>query len=69
MSVGYLLAKYRGQDVTAFTLKVQDTDKDIVKSREIAQRYGIDLVEIGLTKDKDHVRINLERYSPERKPI
>ena len=45
MCVGYFLAQTE-REVTAFTLKVEDEDKDVVKSREIANEFGLDLVEV-----------------------
>ncbi|MEK6893566.1 MAG: asparagine synthase-related protein [Nanoarchaeota archaeon] len=66
MSVGYFLSKARNYGLTAFTLKVSDNDKDIVKSRELAQRYRIDLIEIGLSRDQDSVKIVTQKYNPAR---
>ncbi len=65
MSVGYLLSQ-TGRKVTAFTLKVDEDDLDIVKSREIAKRFGVDLAEVKLEQDSNGLSLTVQRYSPER---
>lgn len=71
MSVGYLLSEIGNKKVTAFTLKVDEDDLDVVKSRELAQRFNIDLCEVKIKKiGGDHstsVSTTLQRYSPTRK--
>ncbi|MBS3138356.1 hypothetical protein J4207_01485 [Candidatus Woesearchaeota archaeon] len=64
MSVGYLLSQ--AKKVTAFTLKVDEVERDIVKSRELAQSFGIDLSEIKIEQDHNGLSLTLQRYSPTR---
>ncbi len=66
MSVGHLLSKTLGKKVVAYTLKVSEDDQDVVKSRELAKRFGIDLSEVKVTKTGDNLSVTLERYSPTR---
>ncbi len=66
MSVGYLLSKVKGRKVTAFTLKVNEDEQDVVKSRELATRFSIDLSEIKINQEEAAVSITLQRYSPAR---
>ena len=68
MSVGYLLS-LENREVTAFTLKVSDQDKDVVKSREIVKRCGIDLVEVGVDRVGDHVDLYLRDKYVESIPL
>ncbi len=65
MSVGYLLSKKR-KKVTAFTLKVNESDGDISKSRKIAQHFGIDLVEVKLIPSGKTLSITLKKFDPSR---
>ncbi len=67
MSVGYLLSKAQDRNVTAFTLKVDENDSDVVKSRELAKRFNIDLEEVKIDQDASGLSITLQRYSPTRK--
>ncbi len=67
MSVGYLLSKTTDKTVTAFTLKVNEDDQDVVKSRELARSFGIDLAEVKVDQNETGLSISLQRYSPERK--
>ena len=69
MSIGYLLSKVRPQETLAFTLKVTDKDKDIVKSREMAQRCGLDLVEVGIEPMGNKIRISTQHYDSKRNLI
>ena len=66
MSVGYLLSKAKDRKVTAFTLKVNEDDLDVVKSRELAKLFGIDLSEVKIDQDDSGLSITLQRYSPTR---
>jgi asparagine synthetase B (glutamine-hydrolysing) len=66
-SVGYLLAKKR--KVTAFTLKVREDESDIVQSRKLTRRFGIDLSEVKITPSGTNVDIALERYDASRKLV
>ena len=50
MSIGYLLSKNTKKKVVAFTLKVNENSKDVVKSRKLAEHFGIDLVEVKAKK-------------------
>src|SRR3989344_376462 len=68
MSIGYLISRIPPL-TTAFTLKASDTDKDILKSREMAQRCGLDLVEIGILPMGDSVRISNQHYDSNRNLI
>ena len=64
MSVGYLLSKAKDRKVTAFTLKVNEDDQDVVKSRELAKRFNIDLSEVKIDQNDSGSSITLQRYSP-----
>lgn len=64
MSVGYLLSQ--AKKATAFTLKVDEDERDVVKSRELAQTFGIDLSEIKIEQDNNGLSLTLQRYSPTR---
>lgn len=66
MSVGYLLSKAKDRKVTAFTLKVDENDQDVVKSRELAKRFNIDLSEVKIDQNDSGLSIILQRYSPTR---
>lgn len=66
MSVGYLLSKAKDRKVTAFTLKVDENDQDVVKSRELAKRFNIDLSEVKVDQDASGLSIALQKYSPTR---
>src|SRR3989344_4407177 len=66
MSVGYLLSKAKDRKVTAFTLKVNEDDQDVVKSRELAKRFNIDLSEVKIDQNDSGLSITLQRYSPTR---
>lgn len=69
MSTGYLLSKAQGKKdrkITAFTLKVDENNLDVVKSRELAQRFSIDLTEVKIGQDASGLSITLQRYSPAR---
>jgi len=66
MGVGYLLSKAKDRKVTAFTLKVNEDDLDVVKSRELAKLFGIDLSEVKIDQDDSGLSITLQRYSPTR---
>ena len=66
MSVGYLLSKVGGKEVIAFTLKVDEDEKDISKSREIARKFQIELLETKIGYDEKGASITLEEYSPQR---
>ncbi|MBI5392463.1 hypothetical protein HZA96_01215 [Candidatus Woesearchaeota archaeon] len=76
MSVAYLLAKVAQKSksdqtadvkkITAFTLKVNEDDHDIIKSREIAKQLSIDLAEVKLIADPQGITIALEKYNPQR---
>lgn len=76
MSIGYLLSQARDQDrgysrgkrIVAFTLKVEEDDIDVVRSRELAKRFSMDLVEVKTTPETNQeiLAISLERYNPER---
>lgn len=65
MSVGYLLSQ-TGRKVTAFTLKVDEDNLDVVKSREIAKRFNVDLAEVKIGQDANGLSITVQRYSPTR---
>lgn len=65
MSVGYLLSQ-TDRNVTAFTLKVNEDDLDIVKSREIAKKFNEDLAEVKIGQDVDGLSITVQKYSPAR---
>ncbi len=65
MSIGYLLVQ-AGRKFTAFTLKVDENDLDIVKSREIAKRFKVDLAEVKIGQDADGLSITVQKYSPTR---
>jgi len=65
MSVGYLLSQ-SGRKVIAFTLKVDEEDLDVVKSREIAKRFNIDLAEVKIGQDANGLFITVQRYNPTR---
>ena len=67
LSVGYLLSKAKDRTVTAFTLKVDDDDPDVVKSRELAKTFNFDLSEVKIDRDASGLSITLQRYSPTRK--
>ena len=64
MCVGYLLSKAKDRKVTAFTLKVNEDDQDVVKSRELAKRFNIDLSEVKIDQNDSGSSITLQRYSP-----
>ena len=64
MGIGYLLSKIKAKDVTAFTLKADETEPDVVKSRELAKRFQISLVEVKITETESGLSITSERYSP-----
>ena len=66
MGVGYLLSKAKDRKVTAFTLKVNEDDQDVVKSRELAKRFNIDLSEVKIDQNDSGLSITLQRYSPTR---
>ena len=66
MCVGYLLSKAKDRKVTAFTLKVNEDDQDVVKSRELAKRFNIDLSEVKIDQNDSGLSITLQRYSPTR---
>ena len=66
MCVGYLLSKAKDRKVTAFTLKVNEDDQDVVKSRELAKRFNIDLSEVKIDQNDSGLSIMLQRYSPTR---
>lgn len=66
MSIGYLLSQAEGRKVTAFTLKVDENDPDVVRSRELAKRFNIDLSEVKIDQDDSGLIITLQRYSPTR---
>ncbi len=74
MSIGYLLSraiktpnkKLTAKKLTAFTLKVAEDDNDIVKSRQIAQHCGIDLVEVKIKTTNDQLEIIVEKYNGAR---
>lgn len=67
MSIGYLLSQYAaGRKITAFTLKVHEDDKDIVRSRELASAFDFDLVEVKLIPQEDRLDIVMQKYSPFR---
>lgn len=66
MSVGYLLSQTGLGKVTAFTLKVDEDDLDVVKSRELAKRFRIDLSEVKIDHDDSGVSITLQRYNHHR---
>ena len=66
MSVGYLLSKAKDRKVTAFTLKVNEDDQDVVKSSELAKRFNIDLSEVKIDQNDSGLSITLQRYSPTR---
>lgn len=65
MSVGYLLSQ-TDRKVTAFTLKVDEDDLDIVKSREIAKRFNVDLAEVKLDQNSNGLSLTVQKYSPTR---
>lgn len=62
MSVGYLLSKNAKKKITAFTLKVSENNKDVVKSRMLTQHFGINLVEVKLKLLKDNLDITIQKY-------
>ena len=67
MSVGYLLSQAVDKTkVTAFTLKVDENDQDVVRSRELAQRFNIDLAEVKIDLKESGLLIRIQRYSPAR---
>ena len=67
MGVGYLLSQITNRKITAFTLKVDENDLDVVKSRELAKRFNIDLSEVKVDLDQSGLSIILQRYGPDRK--
>ncbi len=66
MSVGYLLSRVKDRKITAFTLKVDEDDQDVVKSRELAKRFNLDLSEVKIDQNDSSLSITLQRYSPTR---
>jgi len=68
MSVGYLLAQ-KDRPVIAYTLKVRENDPDVVKSRELAKHFGIDLVEVSVKQSDGTLSLSAVRYSPQRAVI
>ncbi|MBI2548585.1 asparagine synthase [Candidatus Woesearchaeota archaeon] len=74
MSIGYVLSQVREQErdqtrqkrIIAYTLKVDDDNPDVVRSRELAKRFYLDLTEVKVSEDETGITITLERYNPER---
>ena len=69
MSVGYILSRIPGRNFMAFTLKVDENESDIVRSRQIAKDFGLELAEVKLSKNGCKIRISMQKYSPRRKLI
>ncbi|MFA5929312.1 MAG: asparagine synthase C-terminal domain-containing protein [Candidatus Micrarchaeia archaeon] len=67
MSVGYVLSGFKDRKITAFTLKVDENDPDIVKSRQFASVFGLNLVEVGVRKNGSGLLISVQKYSPGRR--
>tara|TARA_Y100000034_G_C6889979_1_gene409242 strand:- start:492 stop:1772 length:1281 start_codon:yes stop_codon:yes gene_type:complete len=63
MSICYLLSNVEDKEITAFTLKVNEDDKDIIKSREIAKRFGINLVEVQIKKEEEGIYVHSNNYT------
>src|SRR3989344_941288 len=67
ITIGYYLKKNsRGKQIRAFTLKVNENDADISKSREIARQLGIPLTEVKVSKKNDAVSVDVEVYDAKR---
>lgn len=63
----YLKNNSEGKQIRAFTLKVNEDESDISKSREVATQLSMPLTEVKISRENDDVSINIEVYSPERK--
>ncbi|MCX6770420.1 MAG: asparagine synthase-related protein [Candidatus Micrarchaeota archaeon] len=69
MSVGYVLSGFKDRKITAFTLKVNENDQDIVKSRQFASVFGLELSEVCVKRNGNGLSISVQKYSPGRKLI
>jgi len=67
MGIAYLLSTAGKRDVTAFTLKVDEDESDVTRSREMAVEFGINLVEVGVSVEGPRLRLTSQKYSPERR--
>lgn len=68
MSIGYLLSR-TDREVIAFTLKVTDTNPDIVRARQLAQHFRMPLVEVQLTMVGDLLTVSTETYDSQRRKV
>jgi asparagine synthetase B (glutamine-hydrolysing) len=69
MGIAYLLSETKGKIFTAFTLKVGENNSDVVRSRKLAQDFGLDLIEVGILREGGQLRIRMQRYSSKRQLV
>ena len=41
----------------------------MVRSRKLTQDFGLDLIEVGILREGDQLRITMQRYSPNRELV
>lgn len=69
MSIGYILSRKGSENISAFTLKVDENEKDVTRSREVAQRFGLPLSEVKITPRGNILSISMQQYDTARKLI
>ncbi len=69
-SIAYLLSNSADKSrFAAYTLKVDENEKDIVRCREVAQTLGIELIEVKLTYENDSLSVTTQKYDSSRNLI
>ena len=62
----YLTKNLNGKKLRAFTLKVNEDEADISKSREVAKQLEIPLTEVKIGRDGDSISIDVQVYDSSR---
>lgn len=62
----YLKKNTQGKHLRAFTLKVNENEPDIIKSREVVRQLNIPLTEVKIRREHDDISIDVEVFDSER---
>ena len=69
MSIAYILSRKRGKNICAFTLKSNEDELDVAKSRDVAKRFKLALTEVKVAPNGKYLSLSSHNYDPSRKLI